>query len=157
MTTSQHIPRVITQFRGAWSFLANPYAYQVIVGGITYPTAEHAFHAQKTTNIGLRHQIARIPSWQAAKRFGRALPLRDGWSEYHRYTAMTDILRNKFTGGLAVPLIHTGDAYLIEGNQWHDNTWGVCYCGKCTNGHNLLGWMLMHLRDQLNTGRSVRR
>jgi predicted NAD-dependent protein-ADP-ribosyltransferase YbiA (DUF1768 family) len=46
-------------------------------------------------------------------------------------------------------LITTKGKTLIEGNFWHDNTWGDCYCENCkdTKGKNLLGRSLMALRD----------
>jgi ribA/ribD-fused uncharacterized protein len=153
MTTAQNTPRTITQFKGAWGFLSNPYTYRVTVEGVVYPSAEHAFQAQKTINPGIRRQISCMPNWRDAKQLGRTTPLRSGWNEYWRYVAMMTVLRNKFSDGLVGSLLGTGNAYLIEGNHWHDNTWGICYCGKCTNGHNLLGWMLMQLRNELSVGR----
>lgn len=48
-------------------------------------------------------------------------------------------------------LLETGDAELIEGNYWHDNTWGQCYCPRCKNkiGENHLGKLLMKIRESL--------
>lgn len=39
----------------------------------------------------------------------------------------------------------TGDAELIEGNNWGDTFWGVCN-GR---GENMLGKLLMEIRDYL--------
>lgn len=46
-------------------------------------------------------------------------------------------------------LLETNDCYLIEGNYWHDNIWGICYCKKCENikGENRLGKLLMKIRN----------
>ncbi|WP_433258205.1 hypothetical protein ACQPYK_22785 [Streptosporangium sp. CA-135522] len=44
----------------------------------------------------------------------------------------------------------TGQAFLEEGNTWHDTTWGNCTCGRqsCTApGANILRRMLMRLWD----------
>ena len=48
-------------------------------------------------------------------------------------------------------LIKTGDKILIEGNYWHDNDWGDCYCKNCkhTPGNNNLGKILMNVRSSL--------
>jgi hypothetical protein len=39
----------------------------------------------------------------------------------------------------------------LEGNNWHDNTWGNCLCDKCKGieGKNLLGNILMQVREEL--------
>ena len=42
-------------------------------------------------------------------------------------------------------LMLTGDAELIEGNNWGDTFWGVCN-GR---GENMLGKLLMEIRDYL--------
>lgn len=62
---------------------------------------------------------------------------------------MLDILRAKFAvPELAEMLESTSDAYLEEGNHWHDNRWGNCICEKCRakEGENLLGEILMRVR-----------
>jgi predicted NAD-dependent protein-ADP-ribosyltransferase YbiA (DUF1768 family) len=48
-------------------------------------------------------------------------------------------------------LLATGDEELIEGNTWHDNTWGNCVCQKCQDipGRNMLGMLLMELRTEI--------
>ena len=69
---------------------------------------------------------------------------------------MKEILIAKFHNTpLMQRLLNTKDAYLIEGNQWHDNFWGICIksdCPKCQDsiGHNNLGLLLMELRGILN-------
>ena len=48
-------------------------------------------------------------------------------------------------------LLSTSNATLVEGNWWHDNFWGDCYCPKCKGipGANTLGRLLMELRSKL--------
>jgi len=48
-------------------------------------------------------------------------------------------------------LLATLDAELIEGNAWHDNFWGDCFCEKCRDieGLNVLGNILMRIREEL--------
>ena len=68
---------------------------------------------------------------------------------------MCDILKIKFEDtALQDMLLNTGDAYLVEGNSWHDNYWGICLlksCPRCDDkkGRNKLGVFLMELREQL--------
>jgi ribA/ribD-fused uncharacterized protein len=147
--------RVITQFAGACRCLSNFYQSPVSIEGLVYPSAEHAFQAMKTTNAAARRSIAMARTPAEAKGLGRTVPLVDGWNECGRYDAMEKVIAAKFAPNtvLAASLVATGGAILIEGNKWHDNTWGICYCGVCRNGHNLLGWILMRQRAKLNQTR----
>jgi hypothetical protein len=79
-----------------------------------------------------------------------------------KIAVMKYLIRQKFTiPELAIMLISTGDAELIEGNTWHDNFWGRCRCrgafGNCPRitsaegpeGLNWLGKVLMETRREL--------
>jgi ribA/ribD-fused uncharacterized protein len=144
MTTAT---RVVTEFQREYRFLSNYYPHPVWHAGQLYSTNEHAFQAAKTTDSNQRKWITTAGSPGEAKRRGRAVMLRTGWTEHLRYTVMEQLIAIKFAPAteLAQRLVATGDAILIEGNNWHDNLWGVCSCG-CTPGANLLGWMLMRQR-----------
>jgi ribA/ribD-fused uncharacterized protein len=144
---------VITGFYGRWAFLSNFYPSMLTWEGITYPTAEHAYNAGKTTARYLRYALAEAPTPQKAKRLGRGMDLRPDWEDA-RFDVMRAVLHAKFTchPKRIEALRSTGDAVLIEGNRWHDQVWGDCYCGrqKCTEpGVNNLGFMLMELRTQM--------
>jgi ribA/ribD-fused uncharacterized protein len=145
------VPRKITSFRGAYNWLSNFYQTPVVLDQITYMSAEHAFQAEKTSDFNMRRLIAAAATSTEAKRLGRAVNLVDGWNEYKRYDAMTRVLSAKFSYGsqLASWLLGTGSAVLVEGNTHHDHTWGICFCGKCPAGHNLLGWVIMQQRRKL--------
>jgi hypothetical protein len=58
---------------------------------------------------------------------------------------MYDLLRKKFANYplLRKMLMETGDAILIEGNYWNDRFWGIC-----GEGLNVLGILLMLVREQ---------
>jgi len=46
-------------------------------------------------------------------------------------------------------LLATGEAELVEGNSWHDLTWGRCSCLQHGGaGRNLLGQLLMTVRAE---------
>lgn len=140
-------------------FLSNFAESWIVVDDDEYPTGEHAFQALKTTNLAQRDKIARAATPSKAKYLGRSLELRDDWDQVYRYDAMRKVLYGKFVDDyndnrkiLGQQLLDTGDALLIEGNDWHDQVWGTCYCSrKSCQGHgmNLLGWMLMDIRAQL--------
>lgn len=143
---------MITEFDGKYAFLSNFFYAPFVYDGIIYPTNEHFFQAMKTLDQEKRKQIAEAKTPGAAKRMGRQVQLREDWEEV-KYTAMRVGVERKFDAhpGLAEKLIATGDAILIEGNSWHDNTWGSCFCPKCAAiaGKNWLGEILMERRKEL--------
>jgi ribA/ribD-fused uncharacterized protein len=129
------------------NFFSSPITYE----GITYPTNEHFFQAMKTLDIEERKKIAAAETPGKAKRMGRTIKLRPDWEKI-KIDVMQEGLRLKFSHpDLAQKLIETGDEELIEGNWWHDNTWGSCYCAECIRkpGRNLLGMLLMELRKEI--------
>ncbi len=143
---------MITEFDGKYAFLSNFFYAPFVYDGIIYPTNEHFFQAMKTLDQEKRKQIAEAKTPGAAKRMGRQVQLREDWEEV-KYTAMRVGVERKFDAhpGLAEKLIATGNAILIEGNSWHDNTWGSCFCPKCAAiaGKNWLGEILMERRKEL--------
>ena len=143
---------MITEFDGKYAFLSNFYHAPFVYDGIIYPTNEHFFQAMKTLDQEERKKIAAAASPGKAKRMGRQVQLRKDWEEV-KYTVMRVGVERKFDTHpeLASKLITTGDAILIEGNSWHDNTWGSCFCSKCAAiaGKNWLGEILMERRKEL--------
>ena len=65
--------------------------------------------------------------------------------------------RSKFThnADLRERLLATRGALLVEGNTWHDQTWGSCVCPQHAEvpGDNALGVILMTLRLRLGIGK----
>ena len=143
---------VIDSFSGPNRFLSNFYRHTITFGDISFPTNEHAFAAWKTTDWDQRRAIAEASGPKEAKAMGRRLALREGWDEMS-----SDVMRlinaTKYAdGALRMALLTTGDALLVEGNIWHDNTWGDCFCGRpaCrSEGENRLGQILMSIRSDL--------
>lgn len=134
-----------------WAY-SNFVKADVIVDGLIYPTLEHAYQALKTTNKDERAQIRSMDSPGAAKKLGRQATLRADWDKI-KDGVMLDLLRDKFSRepqrGL---LLSSGDAQLVEWNDWHDRYWGRCTCPRreCKgNGHNKLGVLLMQVRREL--------
>jgi len=152
---------MIDSFKGRWSFLSNFYPSVITHQGITYPTVEHYYVAQKVNTdhlidgkhfdkIDLREFISKIPTAGQVKRFCRQfVEVRKDWEDV-RYDVMMFGVREKFKHeNLKEMMIQTGEEELIEGNWWHDIFWGVCSCEKCPKGQNTLGKILMIARDKI--------
>ena len=142
---------MITSFEGEYEFLSNFYNSPIEHNGLIYPTNEHFFQAMKTVNPIERQAIAEADTPGKAKRMGRRVSLRGDW-EIIKTDVMKLGLKIKFSNPeLRSKLLATESKILIEGNTWHDNTWGNCTCEKCQNitGKNLLGQCLMELREEL--------
>lgn len=141
----------INKFDGEYAWLSNFYESPIVdEDGLTYPTVEHYFQAMKTLDMEERRKIAAAETPGQAKRYGRRVHLRYDW-EVIKFDVMETGLRKKFEDPiLKEKLIATGDKKLIEGNYWHDNIWGSCYCGNCNNkGANHLGRLLMKIRKEI--------
>lgn len=154
MTTTSSTPISDFSPHGPWWFLSNFARSPITIDGITYRTVEHAYQAHKTLDITERRRIAAIPTPGAAKRAGQRVALRGNW-ERVKLSVMLECLRLKFADPeLEDALLSSGDRELIEGNTWHDNTWGNCICPRCraTSGQNLLGKLLMQVRSELGGG-----
>lgn len=138
----------ITSFLGNNRFLSNFYPVEVKYKGVAYPTAEHAFQADKTdlSEEKLRIRTAKTPG--DAKRLGRRCTLRTDW-EFVKDKVMEEILRSKFwNNALKGMLVATGDAVLVEGNTWGDRYWGAVLRGGRFVGKNRLGELLMKIRAE---------
>ena len=136
----------IESFQGEYRFLSNFWPAEVVFEGIKYPSVEHAYQSAKTLDRSERQKIAAIADPGEAKRAGRALTYRADW-EAVKFDVMEQCVRYKFThhADLRTKLLATGDAELIEGNDWGDRVWGV-YQGQ---GENRLGKILMKIRAEL--------
>lgn len=143
---------MINDFKGEYGFLSNFHSHPFEYKGIVYPHAEGAFQAQKCSTDEERMKYTLIKNPVVAKRTGKKEPgFPANWDEI-AYDIMKDILKAKFAvPELAEKLLATGDAYLEEGNHWHDNRWGRCTCEKCQkkNATNWLGKILMEIRAEL--------
>ncbi len=140
----------ITSFDGAYGFLSNFYPCDVTMpDGITYPSVEHAFQAQKTEDVAARRGFLDLTAGQA-KRRGRLVHLRPDWDDV-KDDVMLTALRLKFADpDLRAKLLITGDAELVEGNTWGDMYWGVC----SGHGRNRLGQLLMQVRNEIRAGKA---
>ena len=156
----------INSFVGEFEMFSNFFPAIVQLEGLNFPTVEHAYVASKSKEYFFRKLIVELPASKAglAKRRGRNIRLRGDWSEV-KIDIMHDLLCQKFSQEpFKTKLLETNDAKIVEGNHWHDNIWGECFCGdKCKNieGQNWLGRLLMDIRSQIiekdNCGRRYSR
>ena len=116
--------------------------------GFWWPTSEHYFQAQKYIDTPYADQIRTAKSPMIAARLGRSRkqPIRADWSEVKDDVMRRAVLR-KFTTNTDIRevLLSTGDAILIEATS-DDYYWG---CGTKGTGLNMLGKILMEVRQQL--------
>ena len=134
---------IINKFRGEYFFLSNFYSAPITYNGLKFRNNEAAFQSAKCP-LRAAEFVNLTPS--DAKKLGRHVDLRPDW-ESIKDSVMYDICKAKFTQNphLAVLLIETGTATLIEGNTWGDRIWGVCR----GVGENRLGNILMKIRSEI--------
>lgn len=124
-------------------------AFPIRLDGRTWPTSEHYFQALKFLDKAHQEAIRREKSPMKAARMGRdrKRPLRKNW-ESVKDEVMRKAVRAKFTQheDLRSLLIGTGTARLVE-HTTNDAYWGD---GGDGSGRNMLGLILMELRDELS-------
>lgn len=142
----------ISEFKGKYSFLSNFARFTVRHDSNAWRTSEHAYQAAKTRIPKQQREIQLASTPGKAKQLGRRTTIRYNWDKI-KTSVMLEIIRAKFkqNNHLSKKLLWTGDKTLIEGNYWHDNFWGDCYCPKCKeiNGVNALGKILMQVRIEI--------
>ena len=142
--------KVIKHFDGNFEFLSNfsPHGFTDFHGDY-WKTNEHFYQAHKTLDPHEFELIKNASTPGESKRLGRNCHLRYDW-DFIKVPVMAKGLSLKFNNPeLKEKLLSTAGYMLVEGNTWHDNIWGDCYCQKCKNitGMNLLGVTLMTIRD----------
>lgn len=149
-------PDAIVSFQGEFRFLSNFYPAEVEIDGIVFPTAEHAFQAQKTLSERWRRYISHQSTPRLAKKIGRELELREDWEEI-KVNVMLGTLAVKFGShdDLGDLLLATGRRQLVEGNTWGDIFWGCVRRQGVWRGKNHLGRTLMKIRALLKNEREI--
>lgn len=142
----------ITAFNKEFEFLSNFYTSPFVYNKCCWPTVEHAYQAAKAKFPTDQWLIRTAKTPAIAKKKGRRVKLREDWEQV-KVSIMTELVWLKFEYNLTLrdKLIDTGLVELVEGNWWHDNFWGVCFCQKCweQKGKNMLGYILMQVRKMM--------
>ena len=140
----------IKEFKGRYRFLSNFYLTPVIIDGMQFRSAEHAYMSFKSNNKDwkLKCMSTDIPPGQI-KKLSKDIVLVEHWDKNKTHT-MEKVIWAKFQSQLMKEqLLETGDAIIEEGNEWNDRFWGVDL--KTGIGENNLGIILMKTRDKLRT------
>lgn len=123
-------------------------AHEVTYKGVTYPTVEHAYHAQKFEDNALLEKIMQAPSplvaWQIAQDLKSKR--RTDW-DIVKVGILKELIQAKIDQHKEVQqaLIATGDEEIVEINP-NDSFWGS---GQDGTGQNQAGKILMQLREVL--------
>ena len=141
-----HMPDIITRFRGPFKFLSNLYAAPINYKGHTYCCLEAAYQAQKSLDPTIHERFTNIRLPHKARGMGQRIKtIRTDWFDI-RIDIMEELLYIKFSHPqLKEWLLCTGQSKIVECNTWGDTFWGV-YNGV---GENHLGTLLMKVRDTL--------
>lgn len=141
----------IGKFSGEYAFLSNMFPAEFVFNNVKWHCSEHMYQAAKAcTKEDILAIIAAKDGYEA-KKIAKAINPRHDW-EATKVAIMRIAVREKFRQNqdLFDKLAHTAGIDLVEGNNWHDNFWGDCTCVSCrVTGENMLGIILMELRDQI--------
>ncbi len=116
--------------------------------GEYWPTTEHYFQAQKFPKTAHCDQIRQAKTPKDAAKMGRdrTRPLRKDWEQVKDDIMRKAVLRKFETHPeIREILLATGDEEIVE-NSPIDYYWG---CGKDGSGKNMLGQILMEVREIL--------
>lgn len=132
---------------GCFSNFAH-YAFEL--DGKRWMTSEHYFQAQKFCGTQYEEVIRLLDNPMKVAEMGRSrdLPLRVDWEQV-KDDVMRKAVLAKFTQNKEIRdiLISTGEETIIE-KTTNDYYWG---CGKDESGKNMLGIILMEVREELSS------
>lgn len=125
------------------TFFISP--FKLIIDGkeCDFICVEAAYQAQKVPEIA--DKFSQIKGLEAKRMEGHLRITRDNWEDYSLY-AMANALQGKFSNRILYAQLCSIKGDIVHDNYWGDEYWGVSK-GK---GKNLLGKMLMCLRDNQN-------
>jgi hypothetical protein len=128
--------------------------HPIKLAGKTWSTSEHYFQAQKFVGTQYEEEVRKIKKPSEAAKMGRdrSLPLRKDW-ESVKDNVMRDAVYAKFTQheDLKELLLSTGNDKLVE-HTVNDSYWAD---GGDGSGKNMLGIILMEVRDKIRNEKSL--
>ncbi|MBE9205545.1 NADAR family protein [Nostoc sp. LEGE 06077] len=136
--------------REQYGCFSNFSAHGFILDNLYWYTSEHYFQAQKF--IGTFHleeiRLAKTPKEAAKMGRERSRPLRQDWEQV-KDNLMKKAVLSKFEAHTDIReiLLNTGNSEIVE-NSPIDYYWG---CGADGSGKNMLGIILMEVRDILRS------
>ena len=135
--------------RCEYGWMSNFYRAGLDIEGVHYPTVEHFYQSSKCTDTADWVAIRDAATPAEAKRLGQTASMRWDW-ERVKVRVMRKALRAKFSQNPALGrmLVATGDAVIHEDSPT-DLFWGKL-------GKDMLGKLLMEVRDELSTNLGLR-
>ena len=139
----------IDEFQGEYRWLSNFHVQDVLFKGVIFKSVEHAYQSMKTLDPVWAENVRNCATPGEAKKMGKKIKkmgkLRNDWEQVN-LGIMEELVRYKFKDpGLRSLLLATGEAELVEGNNWGDVFFGVCN----GVGENHLGKILMKVRHEI--------
>jgi len=124
-------------------WLRNDYKSDITVGGITYPTVEHAYQASKLNDFHLKLEISQTDSIWRVRNIVKENYYNNPY--FNPVVVMASLLRLKFSDKeLGYKLANTGHAEIVM--EGYNDFWGT---GKAGNGKNQMGELLQTIRAEL--------
>lgn len=140
-----------------YGVFSNLHPTPVFFEGRVFATAEHAYQAGKAAKPAVRDWILSAPTPALVAMAAHGLYTWDivpSWSKI-KFDRMRGVLRAKFTQHEALRelLLSTGDARLVEAGTT-DNAVNRLWGEVNGKGKNMLGVLLIELRDELRSGQT---
>ena len=103
------------QFTGYYQCFENSFPVSISVGGIAYPSVEHAFQAAKVSDAFLKHNISKIESLSEVTELLKDVPVRPNWEEV-KYATLEQLMNLKFEASRKCKdvLVSTGARRLVS-------------------------------------------
>lgn len=138
----------IPYYETSYFAFSNFSAHSIRVDGILYPTAEHAYHAQKFTDQAIIDELraagSPLEAYEIAHRYKSQR--KENWDDI-KVSVLYELVREKVRQHKEVrdTLLASGDEDIVEVNP-NDDFWGN---GPDGNGQNQTGKILMRIREEL--------
>ena len=133
-------------------FMSNYWKATFIIYDREWLTVEHAYQAQKCLDPAEYDAIHQAVKANDARLLGQKVKCRKDWDEV-KAVVMEGCVRAKFQQhqDLREQLLATGEEELVEDSPV-DSYWG---CGADGTGKNMLGKILMKIREELKNGKEA--
>tara|TARA_R110000796_G_scaffold112555_1_gene224118 strand:- start:7980 stop:8516 length:537 start_codon:yes stop_codon:yes gene_type:complete len=138
----------IKEFRDENRWLSNFTPVKITLGGIQYPSVEHAYMSAKGDDMGWKSKCAdkQITAGQI-KRECKDIMLVDDWREIKVHIMRHCLTEKFYQSPFKEKLLATKIQHIEEGNTWGDVFWGVNL--TTGEGKNMLGKLIMEIRSDL--------
>lgn len=83
------------EFIGYYGCLENSFPVTILVGGIQYPSVEHALQATKVSDVFLKHKISKTDYLPTVLKLLEDVSVRPNWEDV-KYATLEQMMRLKF-------------------------------------------------------------